>query len=50
VKREERWADRRRHRAFIEEEVDKSGPSMLDDKDARWDDIWTETTSSSDDK
>jgi hypothetical protein len=45
TQREARRADRRRHRDFINAEVDKPGSSTLDDEDPRWDDMWTETTS-----
>jgi hypothetical protein len=48
AKREERRADQRRRGDFIEAEVDKPGPSMFDDEDPRWDDLWTETTFSDD--
>jgi hypothetical protein len=44
TQRDERRADRRRRRAFTEEEVDN--PNMtLGDEDPRWYDLWTTTTS-----
>jgi hypothetical protein len=45
AQRVRRRADRRRHRDFIYDELDKP-LSMLDDNDPRWDDMWTTTTSS----
>jgi hypothetical protein len=42
--RTERRADRRCRRAFTEDEIDNPN-SRLNDKDPRWDDLWTATTS-----
>jgi hypothetical protein len=39
AQREKRRVDQRRSRVFIEDEVGKPGPSMLDDEDPRWDDL-----------
>jgi hypothetical protein len=44
AQREERRACLRRYRAFAEEEVDNLN-TTLSDKDPRWDDLWSETTS-----
>jgi hypothetical protein len=47
--REERRADRRRHREFAEQELaDPFLPKMFDSDGPMWHDLWTEMTSDDD--